>query len=226
MGHDRDANRGVFQHVEYHSGRRSGGCGDEIVDGNLLDPAESVNAGTRFLRHHTDRATVAEHDGNPVGSFVDQRHRVRYRVVGFEHHRRVEDEIAAFDEVDRPARRADRQILRKDHDSAPARYGFSHSAAGDRSHVGDYQWDAGTGSVTGRKIDVKAGRQFRPAGNDEDVAVRQVVSRAMSVEKLHVNSHLMQRLRRMDGAHRRGSAAEQSVQFSEPGYGERHGRYH
>ena len=55
----------------------------------------------RRFGDQTDRTALEDHDGDAVRALVDQRRRVGHRIVGRQHHRGVDDQVAALDEVDR-----------------------------------------------------------------------------------------------------------------------------
>ncbi len=104
---------------------------------------------------------------------------------GDQRHRGVDDQVAALDEVDRLLDRRDRKVLRQNHDAAAAGDRLGHPPPGHRGHVGDDDGDGGAGAVRGRQVDVEPRRHVRPAGNDEDVVVGQVVRWRLAVKKSH-----------------------------------------
>ena len=61
-----------------------------------------------------------DHDGGAVCALVDQRRRVRHRIVGGQHDRGVDDQVAALDEVDRLLDRRDGKVLRQNDNAAAA----------------------------------------------------------------------------------------------------------
>ena len=155
VGQHRHVDRRVFEQVEHLAWVGARGRGDEIGYRDVADPGEPVDADAAGLGDQPDRAALEHHDGGAVCALVDQRRRVRHRIVGRQHDRGVDDQVAALDEVDRLLDRRDGKVLRQNDNAAAAGHRFGHPAACHRRHVRHHHRDGGARPVVRREVDVE-----------------------------------------------------------------------
>jgi hypothetical protein len=155
-GEHRDVDRSVLEKVEDFSRVGAHRRADEVGDRDVANSREAVDPVAARFGDQSDRASLEGHHRGPVCTLGNQRQRVGHRILGRQHHRSVDDQVAAFDEVHRLLHRGDRKVLRQNDNSAAAGHRLRHPPTRDRGHVGHHHRDRGAGSVVGGQIDVEA----------------------------------------------------------------------